>query len=96
MNSSTNIDTISNFQFGSDKIELENAIFTMLGTTGALSADNFKIGGPTDDNDFILFDPSTDLLSYDADGNGAGVAVTFADVKYVGLNPPTASDFLVI
>jgi serralysin len=46
-----------------------------------------------DANDFILYDKTTGHLSYDADGNGAGAAVHFAQLS-TGLDLSNA-DFFV-
>jgi Ca2+-binding RTX toxin-like protein len=63
-----------------DTISLENAIFTRLTTTGTLNAAYFKIIGTAslDADDYILYDKTTGVLSYDADGSGAGQAVRIA------------------
>ena len=47
-----------------------------------------------DADDRIIYDQTTGLLYYDADGNGAGAAVLFAGVA--GLPALTAADFTVI
>jgi Ca2+-binding RTX toxin-like protein len=80
LNGSTNVDTISDFVVADDTISLENAIFTRLTTTGTLNAAYFKIIGtaPLDADDYILYDKTTGVLSYDADGSGAGQAVRIA------------------
>lgn len=49
---------------------------------GGLDASNFVIGkGAQDANDHIVYDQATGALYYDADGNGAGAAVQFAQFK---------------
>ncbi|EXI64206.1 MAG: Cyclolysin [Candidatus Accumulibacter adjunctus] len=94
LNSSTNLDTITDFIVPDDTIQLENAVFTSLPTTGALSAGSFVVGtAALDANDYVLYDSSTGGLFYDADGNGAGAAVKFATVA-VGL-ALTNLDFVV-
>ena len=52
------------------------------------------IGVATDADDFILYDSVTGALRYDADGNGAGVAVQFATLG-TGL-ALTNNDFLIV
>jgi Ca2+-binding RTX toxin-like protein len=92
-----NVDTISDFSAVDDTIQLENAIFTKLTATGALSAANFvanTAGTAMDANDFIVYDSDSGALYYDADGNGAGVAVKFAVLT--GHPAITAADFYVI
>ena len=87
------IDTIADFDSKDDTINLENAIFTKLTATGLLNSANYKAnstGSATDTNDFILYNTTNGNLSYDADGNGAGVAVTFAILA----NKPTDLSYL--
>ncbi|MCB1964988.1 MAG: calcium-binding protein, partial [Candidatus Accumulibacter sp.] len=91
-----NNDTITDFNVVADRIELENAIFASLTSTGTLAAGSFHSGvgvSATDADDFILYDSSSGALSYDADGNGAGAAVQFATLAS-GLALSSA-DFLV-
>lgn len=72
-------------------------IFTQLTGIDALNAGNFAAnasGAAQDANDYIFFNRTTGLLSYDADANGAGAAVAFASI--VSLAAITAADFIVI
>jgi uncharacterized delta-60 repeat protein len=89
-----NADTITDFKVVDDTIQLENAVFTQLTATGVLNAANLKIStGASDANDFIVYNPSTGALFYDADGSGAGAAVQIATV---GVNlAMTNADFMV-
>jgi serralysin len=93
----TNIDTITDFQHGNDKFELENTgtgLFNAL-TTGALASTAFKlVGAALDADDRIVHDQATGKVYYDADGSGAGAQVQFAQVTS-GL-ALTFADFLVI
>lgn len=88
-----NVDRISDFTAGSDRIRLDDAIFTAIGT-GTLTAGAF-VNGTTafDANDRILYDITTGALQYDADGNGTGAAVIFAIVD--NLAALTNASFLV-
>jgi predicted extracellular nuclease/Ca2+-binding RTX toxin-like protein len=89
-----NVDAIADFNHGSDKIALDDAVFAGLGL-GALNANAFVTGtaaGDTDDR--IIYNSANGQLFFDADGNGAGAAVLFATLG-IGLNL-TASDFQVI
>jgi Ca2+-binding RTX toxin-like protein len=88
-----NFDTISGFVHGTDKIVLENAIFTQL-SVGVLAASNFAINAPADANDFIIYNTTTGVLSYDSNGNGAGGATNFATLT--GVPGITQSDFQVV
>jgi Ca2+-binding RTX toxin-like protein len=90
-----NVDTILDFTHGTDKIGLDDAVFTAIGGLGALNASAFVTGGAAlDANDRIIYNATTGQLFYDADGNGAGAAVQFAMLS-PGLSL-TASDFQVI
>ena len=64
-----------------ETIELENSVFASLGITGVLPNAQFRSGAAAaDGNDFIIHDPATGAIYYDADGSGAGVAIQFASV----------------
>jgi Ca2+-binding RTX toxin-like protein len=98
-NSITNKDTIIDFNVADDTIQLENAIFTKLLSIGTLAASNFhasSTGAAADGNDYVLYNTTTGVLSYDVDGNGAGTAVQIATVG-IGIHPAlTQADFVVI
>ena len=89
-----NADRMADFVSGTDKIALDDAVFSAL-APGALNPGAFVIGSaPLDGDDRIIYNSSSGFLLYDADGSGAGGAVLFATVA-----PGTiisASDFLVI
>jgi Ca2+-binding RTX toxin-like protein len=92
----SNIDTITDYALN-DLVALDDAIFGGLSTTGTghLAANNFRIGaGALDADDRIIYNSATGTLSYDADGNGAGAAIHFANIG-VGL-ALTSDEFLVI
>ncbi len=90
-----NIDRVTDFSVVDDTIVLEDAIFAALGGTGALSSSAFRIGSAAADaDDRIIYNSATGALFYDADGNGAGLAVQFATLS-TGL-ALTSSDFFVI
>ncbi len=94
-NAASNLDTVTDFVSGSDTLVLDHHIFAAL-SIGSLSGASLVSGAnpvAADGNDFILYDTANGLLSYDADGNGAGVAVGFASLT---TKPAlTAADFLV-
>jgi Ca2+-binding RTX toxin-like protein len=89
LNGATNVDSISTFEASAlDKIALDPAVFASVlgGATTGLDASEFRSrngGDAGDADDFILYDPRTGNLFYDADGNGAGAKVLFAQL--VGL-----------
>ena len=91
-----NVDRLADFSAADDTIALARTVFTTL-AAGNLSSAAFKdlgvTGAVTDADDRILYDRTTGILSYDADGSGAGAAVTFAVVETKALL--TAADFLV-
>jgi len=89
-----NVDKISDFTAGADKIALDDSVFTTL-APGALGAGAFVTGGGAlDAGDRIVYDQVHGLLYFDADGSGAGAQVLFARVDPgLGLN---ASDFVIV
>ena len=92
-----NRDTIADFTIGQDKIELNNSIFTSLVAEGMLSEDNFHSSATSaaaDENDYIIYNTTSGSLFYDADGNGAGVAVEFA--KLTSKPEISANDFVIV
>ncbi len=92
-----NVDTVTDFNVVDDTIRLENAVFTKLTTTGALSSTMFRAssaGTAADGNDFIVYDTDDGRLFYDADGVGSGGRVHFATLT--GAPALTAGDFAVI
>ena len=96
---SGNIDQLVDFQQGTDKIALDDAVFTGL-APGALPAGAFVTGSAAQDaDDRIIYDTTTGALYFDADGNGTGSsAVQFASVLNNGrpIDLLSASDFVVI
>jgi VCBS repeat-containing protein len=102
-NATSNFDTITDFQSGSDVIQLENngaGLFNALSSTGPLLANQLDLigdGVAATPNTRISYDSTTGMLSYDADGSGSGVSIQFAMLgTATHPNTVTASDFLVI
>lgn len=95
LNATTNVDSITGFVSGSDRLALNDAVFAGIGAPGTLAAGAFRLGTIAGDaNDRIVYDAGTGALYFDADGNGAGAAIRFAT-----LAPGTmlvAGDFVVI
>jgi Ca2+-binding RTX toxin-like protein len=91
-----NIDMITDFAFGIDRIQLAGAAgqsFAAL-ATGSLRAGTLVIGSAAlDADDYLIYNSATGALLYDADGNGAGAAVQFATLS-TGLGL-TVADFIV-
>ncbi len=85
----TGFDRILDFQAGTDKIALSNSGFAHTATIAFIAT-----GAPvsTSANSTFLYDVNTGIISYDADGNGAGAAVQLAQLN-TGLSL-TVSDFI--
>lgn len=92
-----NIDTLTDFVIGEDVIQLDKAIFTAFGTTGAMASSAFFAGtsGVAHDlTDRIIYETDTGKLFYDSNGSAAGGAVQFAVLeKDLAL---TAADFFIL
>lgn len=87
---SSNLDTITDFMVGVDRIELATKVFAKLqGATDFLAVGTVS-NSPTR---FIVYDSATGKISYDADGSGKGKPVDIAVIG-IGLNL-TASDFVI-
>ena len=101
-----NIDTIMDFEVGTDLIMVEHGPFGALGNAGvlpgtAIGVNNFISGAGVsatsgaDVNAIIKYDTGTGNLFYDADGNGAGAMVHFATLDNIPTNL-TAASFIFI
>lgn len=91
--SASNADSILDFEDGVDRINLEDAIFKKLRGDRDLS-DNITVGTRAlDKNDYLIYNDTTDVLYYDADGSGRGAQVAVAVVTIGSID---ASDFVVI
>jgi len=101
LSAKSNIDTITDFLHGTDKIDLENAIMTALGlTTGTLSANQFWSGAGVvkghDTDDLIVYNTTTGALYYDADGSGLIAPIQIALIG-ISIHPTLDNqDFLII
>jgi len=74
-----NTDVITDFVVADDTIQLENAVFTQFISTGTLNAGNFvESDVALDLDDYVIYNPGTGALMYDADGNNTGAAVLIA------------------
>jgi len=85
-------DVITDFQAGVDTIAVASPNFGNL-AAGTLSAASFALDNPTTADTRFVFNTTTGALTYDADGNGAGAAVTIATLNVRTLG---ASDILVL
>jgi Ca2+-binding RTX toxin-like protein len=95
LNAVTNRDIITGFSHVDDTIRLENAIFSKLAAVGSLNPAFFRVGAAAlDANDYIVYNPTNGVLSYDNNGNAAGGSTAFA---VLALHPAVAgNDFQVI
>ncbi|SJM95907.1 conserved hypothetical protein [Crenothrix polyspora] len=90
-------DTITDFVAINDTIQLENSIFAQLTATGALNANNFRLGSAeADADDYVVYNNTTGALFYDADGNGADAATQVAILGTVTHPNLTVADFVII
>lgn len=109
---SADADLITDFVRGTDKIELHVDQFDKLGTyaqdddgiyvidaASKATAANFVSGlgaTATSATTYLIYDTTTGVLSYDADGNGSGAAVTIA-VLGTSTHPALAfGDFVIV
>ena len=95
----TNRDTIVDFDSAqADSIDLSAAVFAGFGHTGALTTDEYyaSAGAKTahDASDRIIYNTTTGMLYYDADGSGGTAAIALALFK--GMPPLAAADFSII
>ncbi|MCF7986776.1 MAG: hypothetical protein K9L60_04335 [Methylovulum sp.] len=90
-----NIDKVTDFKPIDDTIKLDNQIFTQLAPLGKLDVNLFYKGEAAHDpNDYVIYNPSTGVVTYDSDASGAGQGVQIAQL---GVNLPiTNADFVVI
>jgi serralysin len=90
------VDTITDMQVNFDEIRLSRAEFAGIGVIGSDMYTNRFVTGTAalDELDRIIYDSATGALMYDGDGDGAGLAVQFAQLA-TGL-ALTAADILVI
>ena len=95
LSAASNVDWITDFYAPADAIRLASTVFSALGAVGTLTQAAFHIGDAAHDaSDRIIYNNATGALSYDADGNGAAVAVQFATLN--ATLTLTNADFLVI
>jgi Ca2+-binding RTX toxin-like protein len=81
METSAHRDTITDFTAGQDSIEIRRSVFTALAghAAGALTAGELALGPvATTPDQHLVYDQASGVLSYDADGSGAGAAVELA------------------
>jgi Ca2+-binding RTX toxin-like protein len=99
LNSKTNVDIITDFVPGIDRIELDDEIFeSFVGVTDQIAEGNLVKGGKgvkaLDSNDYLIFNTTTGAFFYDADGNGSGAAIQFATLT--GVSNVAHTDFWIV
>jgi Ca2+-binding RTX toxin-like protein len=101
--STKNLDSIRDFAPGTDKIVLSATFHKNLKGAAAgspISPGNLfvvdTVEKARDRDDYLIWDPATKTLSYDADGSLRGMPIPFAKIELVGALALSASDFLVV
>ena len=85
------VDTITDFTSGADRVLLNGSAFAHTANIAFISGTG-AVAATTSDSTFI-YHSDTGLLSYDADGNGAGVAI---DIAMIGTGlVPVPADFAI-
>ena len=83
LNAATNVDRITDFTHGVDKIVLSALDFAGIGGPGVLGAGKFFAGaGAHDASDRIIYNPNNGFVTYDANGNAPGGATHFATLAH--------------
>ncbi|MBD5804304.1 Bifunctional hemolysin/adenylate cyclase precursor [Azoarcus sp. Aa7] len=97
LNGVSNVDTLSDFMSGADKIQLATSVFGSLSGANLgqsfITIDGVTTTGAADANDFLIYDSNSGALYYDQDGSGAGAMVQFATLS--DASSLSASDFLI-
>jgi Ca2+-binding RTX toxin-like protein len=96
----SNIDKVGDFTAGTDRIELDNDVFTAFAAGAPIAAGQFRSGaGVTsaqDGDDRLMYDTTTGILYYDPDGEGGSNVQQVA--VFGGATHPTLTiaDFSII
>ena len=81
LNAATNVDRVHHFDPGTDRMFLDQTVFTNLTGPGTLVSGEFHKGHhAADGDDYIIYNPDTGSLYYDPDGNGSAHKVQFAQL----------------
>lgn len=95
--SSSNVDTIKDFNVEQDNFMLSSAVFHNIWLGDLQDRNFYAAAGATeghDKSDRIIYDTNTGNLYYDPDGSGSQDAVRFAVVN--GAPELTAQDFIIV
>ena len=94
LNTSTNVDRISDFRSSDDTVQLDDAVFAGL-VAGALGAGAFALStSAAEADDRIIYDKSTGNLFFDGDGGTRDDLTLFA--RLTNKASISASDFMII
>jgi Ca2+-binding RTX toxin-like protein len=92
------LDTITDFVSGTDKIQLDDAIFTRFANNTSVPSTQLvsvaDLTAARDTDDYLIFNTTNGALYYDADGNGKAAAVQFATL--LGISSITYEDFMIV
>jgi Ca2+-binding RTX toxin-like protein len=87
LNGLSNIDVITDFVSGVDRIQVSVSVFTALAE---------QVGQSVGLSQYITYNAATGELSYDADGSGAGTAVIFAILGSENHPSGIGNDFWIV
>jgi Ca2+-binding RTX toxin-like protein len=94
-NSLTGSDTITDFSVADDSIQLARSVMTQLSGGASLTVAEFEVGtAATSAATRIVYNQSTGVLSYDANGSDAGGVTTLA--TFTGQPVLTVDDFSIV
>jgi Ca2+-binding RTX toxin-like protein len=95
---SSNITRITDFRSGTDKLVLDEAIFSRFTAGTGINSTNLVKGGngakALDSDDYLIFNTTTGALFYDADGSGGDNMVQFATLT--GVRNLSETDFEIV
>jgi Ca2+-binding RTX toxin-like protein len=96
--SGINVDTITDFSVVNDTISLSHSFFTKLAVSSVLSSGLLRLGeAALDNNDYVIYNKTSGVLSYDDDANGAHQPVQIAILGTGASHPAlTNADFTVL
>jgi Ca2+-binding RTX toxin-like protein len=100
--SSGNVDTITDFAKGSDKLVLDDDIFKAFAAKSSSQLASLlkptvvdNVAKLSTTNGYLTYVTGIDTLYYDSTGNGSG-DIAFVKIELAGNTAPSASDFQVI
>ena len=100
-NALTNKDIITDFVSGTDKLQFSVAALTKLGVVGAFSGTDVRFhssntGVAHDANDRLIYNKTSGVLSYDADGTGATAPIAIETLGVATHPALLATDISII